>query len=108
MSVGEHCLADRSQQAWRLSHPAAADNDEAGLLALRDANDDVRGRSILEDDVDVDVGWFACPPTGCDDKPVDVRSRAVATLFEQPDAVHDDQPAAERGDECQRPVERCE
>ena len=104
--MGEHSLADRAQQAWRLAHSSATDNDEPGVFLLGDADDDFSGRSILEDHVDVDLGSSTCSATSSDDDPVEVWSGAVATLFEQPDAVHHDQPGAERGDECQRPVER--
>ena len=56
--MGQHRLADGTQQPWRLSQPTAANDDEPSPLALSDAHDDVSGRSVLEHDVDVKVGWI--------------------------------------------------
>ena len=106
--MGQHRLADGTQQPWRLSQPTAANDDEPSPLALSDAHDDVSGRSVLEHDVDVKVGWILRPPPGGSDETVDVRSGAVATLFEQPDAVHDNQPGAQGDNEPQGKVQRSE
>ena len=56
--MGQHRLADGTQQPRCLSQPATANDDEPSPLVLSDAHDDVSGRSVLEHDVDVEVGWI--------------------------------------------------